>query len=70
MTETIGARLHRIIGGWICVVRGTHRLVLAEESHLGGGGSINLATRRIVSPTQTSRERRPFCATCWQCPGD
>lgn len=39
MTETIRAHLHRTVGGWICLVRGKHRLVLAEESHLGGGGS-------------------------------
>ena len=31
MRETIRARMHWTIGGWICSIRGAHKLVLAEE---------------------------------------
>ena len=77
MTETLNAKLHRVIGGFVCANRGRHKLVLAEhvwhertgvshEALIDGlpGKSV------VLHEMDEVRERRPVCLTCWQMPGD
>lgn len=65
MSETMKAKLHRVIGGIICVSRRRHRLVLATQAwHERTGVSLRVHEMRQLS------SRRPFCLTCWQCPAD
>lgn len=51
------ARLHYSVGGFLCRLRGEHRLTLVEAF-------------RLVPGRGKSSERRPLCLVCWRMPGD
>lgn len=77
MAETLNAKLHRVLGGFVCANRGRHKLVLAEHvwherTGISGEAPIDgLPGRSVVlHEVEQKRARRPFCLTCWQMPGD
>ena len=77
MAETIKARLHRVIGGYLCLSRGRHNLVLAEHHwHERTGVSRSSKIEGLPGRSITLHEvehhftNRPVCVTCWQMPGD
>lgn len=61
MGETIKAKLHRVVGGQLCDLRGRHNLVLGDSfwHEPEPNGLMRLTSAR-----------RPFCRTCWTHPGD
>lgn len=77
MSETMKAKLHRVIGGIVCVSRRRHRLMLATQvwhERTGVSHQIPVGDRldtslRVHEMRQLS-SRRPFCLTCWRCPAD
>ncbi len=74
MTETLTAKLHRVVGGYLCFVRRHHNLVLAEHhwyertgvSHGSEAAGLRVTFHEVVHRSA----RRPACTTCWQLPGD
>lgn len=72
--ETVRARWHRRLGGFLCRIRGRHNLVLAEHHWLERTGVRfqPVGEERLVTMHEMERhsERRPWCTTCWQMPAD
>lgn len=54
---TLRAAWHHRAGGFVCALRGEHRLRLVEHHELLQEGS-----EQVV--------RRPFCTVCWRMLGD
>lgn len=75
MTTPVRARLHNIVGGFVCLNRGFHNLQLVRYHWHERTGKTYEPTDATVGrfhlhEMQEKSAYRPFCITCWELPGD